>query len=107
MWAGPMFILLEDLGFERREPTIFDSDVIEMTYHHHFAKRLYEKIYADVNDTWVIEVCVIPEEMHIDRWKKESGIYIVSQELSIDLYNPTSITHVSNFIRETVMMAKE
>ena len=107
MWVGPMFILLEDLGFERRNPTIFANDIIEMTYHHHFAKHFYEKIFADINETWVIEVCVVPEEMHIDRWKKEGEIYIVSQELSVDLYNPKSIGHVSKFVNETIVMAKE
>ena len=107
MSLGSICILLEDLGFKTRNP---DADIEKMTYCHHLEIFLYEKIYADVDKTWALEVCYASEipEIHIDRWKLEdNGLYMVSEELSLNIHNPSSIEQTVNFIRETIIIAGE
>jgi len=78
-----------------------------MTYHYH-SNFLFDKIFADINKTWVLEVCFVPEEMHIDRWErsKESGLFLVAGELSLNLHNPDSIDEATHFVKETMTLAE-
>ena len=89
---GSVCILLEDLGFKFRDPPERNDLESVMTYHHLHINLLYEKIFADVDRSWVLEVCLVPEELHIDRWhRKPSGLYMVEEDLSVNLCNPKSI----------------
>jgi hypothetical protein len=106
MHLGSICILFEDLGFKFRKPITYDDAIVKMTYHYH-SNFLFDKIFADINKTWVLEVCFVPEEMHIDRWERRtSGLFIISDELSLDLHNPKSIDEATSFVTETIELAE-
>jgi hypothetical protein len=101
---GSLCVLFEDLGFKFRDPPERD-DIKNMTYHYH-TDFLFEKIFADINKVWVLEVCLVPDELHIDRWeRKPNGLFLVEDELTIDLYNPKSIKETSSFVLNTIEIA--
>lgn len=95
-------MFLEDLGFQQRKP---ESDVESMTYYF-YDKVYYNKIFADINYRWVLEMCLVPEELHIDRWRLEGGIYIVKDDIEVDLCHPQSMCVATEFIKESLKIAK-
>ena len=105
IYFGSVCILLEDLGFKMRKP---DHRITKaMTYYHYQAHLVYEKIFADIDDVWVLEMCLVPDEMHIDRWEKNPrGLYMVDREITVNLYNPESISKTTDFVMETIEMSK-
>lgn len=101
---GLFCILFEDLGFKYIEHS--SPEAIEnMTYHCYFGVY-YQKLFADINHVWVLEVCLVPEELHIDRWRrKKSGLFIVEAGFSVDLHHPKSIEKTSDFVLDTIEIA--
>ena len=102
IYLGSMCVFLEDLGFKRRDP----AKVVESMTYYFYNKMLYSKIFADIDQHWIIEVCLIPEELHIDRWRLENGIYMVKEDLELDLHHPQSMYIATEFVRETLEIAQ-
>ena len=103
IYLGSICIMLEDLGFHLREP---EDDISSMTYCYY--KYIYEKIFADINHDWMLEVCLMPEKIYLDRWHKNPiGLFIVDDELTYDLRDPHSIDKVSDFVITSVRVAND
>lgn len=103
---GSFCILLEDLDFVHRKTQSIYDDIIDMTYHYHVVDPLYSKIFADISQVWVIEVCLVPEELHLDLWKqKTTGLFIIENDLSINLCDPKSILAVTKYVQRAIKIA--
>jgi hypothetical protein len=104
IYLGSVCILLEDLGFTRRS---LNDEVTPMTYCR--MNSIYDKIFADVDIFYMLEMMLSPEQIMIDRWTiNETGkIYIADDGLDIDIYDPSCIDEVTRFVQETIIIAKE
>lgn len=96
--------MFEDLGFKYRDPPERD-DIKDMTYHY-LSDFLFEKVFADINRTWVLEICLVSDELHIDQWKRvKEGLFLVEEEISVDLRSPKSIDRTTKFILNAIEIA--
>lgn len=108
VYLGSICVLLEDLGFKAREP---NQEIIKEMSYYYYAKYLYDKIFADIgqykNITWVLEMNLTPEEICIDRWRKNGeGVYMISDEVVLDICDPRSIDLTTGFIERSISIAR-
>ena len=103
VYLGAMRILLEDLGFTFREE--FDEQR-HMSYCC-FTAGYFDKLFADINRHYTIEMFLDPAEIHLDRWQWDvtSKLYLVISELELNLYDPSSIPQIVDFVEETISIA--
>ncbi len=103
VYLGAICTLLEDIGFIFREDPNTD---LEMSYHC-YIKDTYNKIFADVDKINIVEVMFYQHHIYLDRWKlNNTGLYIVTNAKELDIYNPQSTDQITNFVKETIIIAK-
>lgn len=101
VYLGSICIMLEDLGFTVREPS---QEFIAMSYFYHDT-TYYDKIFADITNHWMLEIC-LTNEMHIDSWhRNEMGLFIVKDEETFDLHKSNSIDLASQFVNSIIKVA--
>ena len=103
VFLGSICILLEDLGFKRRFNHREDAP---MSYY--FMARLsMEKVFADINIDYTVEMFLDVDSLLADRWKlNPGGIYMVTDELNVNMHDPNSLPQVTSFVEETIACAK-
>jgi len=106
LFLGAICILLEDIGFRKKEK-LTPRDLGDPMCYYYWSNVDLSKIFADINAEYAIEMFLNAENLDVDRWKRmPNGIFMVLDGIDVNIHDPNSLTSITEFLEGAIYNAK-